>query len=78
MIVVVRAVTMRMPMHVVAMAVYCAARPPPTPRLMPVRVSTPSRTSISPTANSIDRPSQGGMTTPNRTIALLTVMTVMV
>jgi hypothetical protein len=75
MIVVVRAVTMRMPMHVVAVAVHCAARPPPTPRLMPVRVS---RTSISPTANSFDRPSQGGMTTPDRTIALPTVMTVMV
>src|SRR6266853_5906222 len=44
----------------------------------PVKVRMPSRTSMMPTANSIDRPSFGGMTTPNTMIAAPTAMTVMV
>ena len=41
----------------------------PSTRPKPVSVSTPSSTSITPTANSIARPSRGGMTTPNRMMA---------
>ena len=34
--------------------------------IQPVRFSKPSRISISPTLNSMDRPTRGGITTPHR------------
>jgi hypothetical protein len=50
----------------------------PTARPIPVKVRTPSKTSMMPTTNTIDRPSRGGMTTSNTMIATPTAMTVMV
>src|SRR5580700_12351457 len=38
-------------------------------RMTPVRFSTPKRTSIKATQNSIDSPTRGGITTPKRMIA---------